>query len=265
MTLPLSYSRLLLPRRASCACAPRTYSCRALCWRHNMYDRNAKNASITHVAYRSLSSVNVCQASRPRATYTVNAKKNFCDNDIKNPGAQGRIRTSVARKERQIYSLLPLTTRPPVHEPIPGQPTQARCVRRDINPEDAKTPHAENRAQPYFRTARFRKLSLGDVLRRTAVACSWSWRRDSNPRPSDYKSDALPAELRQRTFSRLPGQRWKVSTTEFRLQAHSHSSKTAKSKALQNASATAECYDSGFLVIVSKHGFPRYREELQKW
>src|SRR6185312_4565064 len=30
------------------------------------------------------------------------------------PGAQGRIRTSVARKERQIYSLLPLTTRPPV-------------------------------------------------------------------------------------------------------------------------------------------------------
>ena len=27
---------------------------------------------------------------------------------------QGRIRTSVARKERQIYSLLPLATRPPV-------------------------------------------------------------------------------------------------------------------------------------------------------
>jgi hypothetical protein len=32
-------------------------------------------------------------------------------------GAQGRIRTSVARKERQIYSLLPLTTRPPVQNP----------------------------------------------------------------------------------------------------------------------------------------------------
>ena len=30
------------------------------------------------------------------------------------PHGQGRIRTSVARKERQIYSLLPLTTRPPV-------------------------------------------------------------------------------------------------------------------------------------------------------
>src|SRR5438128_512666 len=25
----------------------------------------------------------------------------------------------------------------------------------------------------------------------------WSWRRDWDPRPSDYKSDALPAELRQ--------------------------------------------------------------------
>ena len=27
----------------------------------------------------------------------------------------------------------------------------------------------------------------------------WSWRRELNPRPSDYKSDALPAELRQRS------------------------------------------------------------------
>ena len=30
-----------------------------------------------------------------------------------------------------------------------------------------------------------------------APAYVWSWRRDLNPRPSDYKSDALPAELRQ--------------------------------------------------------------------
>ena len=27
----------------------------------------------------------------------------------------------------------------------------------------------------------------------------WSWRRDLNPRPSDYKSDALPTELRQQS------------------------------------------------------------------
>ena len=35
----------------------------------------------------------------------------------------------------------------------------------------------------------------------------WSWRRDLNPRPSDYKSDALPTELRQRRkFART----WKL-------------------------------------------------------
>ena len=43
----------------------------------------------------------------------------------------------------------------------------------------------------------------GLLLAAIRVACStlkiWSWRRDLNPRPSDYKSDALPAELRQRT------------------------------------------------------------------
>ena len=57
---------------------------------------------------------------------------------------------------------------------------------------------------------------------------NWSWRRDSNPRPSDYKSDALPAELRQSRLrqrgtvpkaSRRPGQSLKVSTTELRVQA----------------------------------------------
>src|SRR5215475_16051184 len=32
----------------------------------------------------------------------------------------------------------------------------------------------------------------------------WSWRRDLNPRPSDYKSDALPAELRQQSEISAP-------------------------------------------------------------
>ena len=27
-----------------------------------------------------------------------------------------------------------------------------------------------------------------------------SWRKDLNPRPADYKSAALPTELRQQTF-----------------------------------------------------------------
>src|SRR3974390_3859815 len=40
-------------------------------------------------------------------------------------------------------------------------------------------------------------LLLRLVVRSTLQ--NWSWRRDLNPRPSDYKSDALPAELRQPT------------------------------------------------------------------
>src|SRR5271169_6360394 len=32
----------------------------------------------------------------------------------------------------------------------------------------------------------------------------WSWRRDSNPRPSVYKTDALPTELRQHCGDKRP-------------------------------------------------------------
>ena len=61
----------------------------------------------------------------------------------------------------------------------------------------------------------------------------WSWRRDSNPRPSDYKSDALPTELRQQVQriaapsrvriplipSECPGQLNKVSHGKLLTQA----------------------------------------------
>src|SRR5436190_19466010 len=36
------------------------------------------------------------------------------------------------------------------------------------------------------------------VNRNLKVWTEWSRRRDLNPRPSDYKSDALPTELRRR-------------------------------------------------------------------
>src|SRR5262245_17363502 len=39
----------------------------------------------------------------------------------------------------------------------------------------------------------FGKRVFSDALPR----CRWSWRRDLNPRPADYKSAALPTELRQ--------------------------------------------------------------------
>ena len=71
--------------------------------------------------------------------------------------------------------------------------------------------------------------------RRTARSrvTTWSWRRDLNPRPSDYKSDALPAELRQPRarfganaqkaglkLSRQPGTNVKGSTTATHVQAN---------------------------------------------
>lgn len=34
--------------------------------------------------------------------------------------------------------------------------------------------------------------------RRRQPCCLWSWRQDLNPQPADYKSAALPVELRQR-------------------------------------------------------------------
>src|SRR5690554_433379 len=37
--------------------------------------------------------------------------------------------------------------------------------------------------------------------REPAKTLNWSWRTESNPRPADYKSAALPTELRQPTFA----------------------------------------------------------------
>src|SRR5215469_3655728 len=43
----------------------------------------------------------------------------------------------------------------------------------------------------------------------------WSWRRELNPRPSDYKSDALPAELRQRRSNRTRITDWALVLQEM--------------------------------------------------
>src|SRR5712672_854790 len=49
---------------------------------------------------------------------------------------------------------------------------------------------------------------------RGPTRATWSWRRDLNPRPSDYKSDALPTELRQPARSPWRGLK---RTTSFEL------------------------------------------------
>ena len=61
---------------------------------------------------------------------------------------------------------------------------QLSGITAELRPSDHKSRSPAN-------LCRFGLPGLGSV--------AWSWRRDLNPRPSDYKSDALPAELRQLT------------------------------------------------------------------
>jgi hypothetical protein len=75
---------------------------------------------------------------------------------------------------------------------------------------------------------RYRRLLNSFPGFRSLVFVSWSWRRDLNPRPPDYKSGALPTELRQQYGgkdapsrkpiplipARCPGQLFKVSQGE---------------------------------------------------
>ena len=126
-------------------------------------------------------------------------------------GEDSNLRSS---KERQIYSLLPLTARPPVPNPYPcvkpaaEDPSQtcaypqktgfrAYCPTRRTSGLSEHAPQWDRRGG---QTRRYKTAAPA----KTAAASGpgsyflkWSWRRDLNPRPSDYKSDALPAELRQ--------------------------------------------------------------------
>jgi hypothetical protein len=122
-------------------------------------------------------------------------------------------------KDRQIYSLLPLTTRPPVpNHPTDedlsvGTPVQSPCTPR-FNPlQRVNSAHpAPPGKSPAHRSLHLsgitaedrpgaknfkRRLNLLPLQSPYSAFLKWSWRRDLNPRPSDYKSDALPAELRQ--------------------------------------------------------------------
>src|SRR5204863_8650719 len=89
-------------------------------------------------------------------------------------GGGGRIRTFEG-VSRQIYSLLPLAAREPL---------------RSVSLSSASVLHV-------LPGAVRRLLQRSQQLRRAPPSSLWSWRRESNPRPSAYKAGALPAELRQ--------------------------------------------------------------------
>jgi hypothetical protein len=102
--------------------------------------------------------------------------------------------------EGQIYSLLPLTTRPPVH------PCSALIRRAAHLPHSIKQTNRAWKEWCYSRASdayeQYNEFCCCRCLPALSGprAVKWSWRRDLNPRPSDYKSDALPTELRQPLF-----------------------------------------------------------------
>ena len=80
-----------------------------------------------------------------------------------------------------------------------------------------------------------RKIVSSFVVTLSCSVVLWSWRRDLNPRPPDYKSGALPTELRQQLGkdapsrkliplipARCPGQLIKLSQWELLAQARAH-------------------------------------------
>jgi hypothetical protein len=169
---------------------------------HPIFDCRFSIAGLNS-GYSSVHAQRMLRGSLNRQSSIVNRKS---------PGGQGRVRTSVDRMGRQIYSLLLLTTQPPVRFRLPaaaartGQFPTSCSTRRLVNREGSKLrqaaetrpcPHSDKSLAnlrnplPNLQTRARRLIRLGG--RRS----NWSWRRDSNPRPSDYKSDALPAELRQ--------------------------------------------------------------------
>src|SRR6202041_3429544 len=99
-----------------------------------------------------------------------------------NPWCTGEDSNLRSSKERQIYSLLPLTARPPVHN------LNTRGATVHTNPFRRRFPAQTSSEE----TGQFGMIAAG-----YSGPKLWSWGRDLNPRPSDYKSDALPAELRQ--------------------------------------------------------------------
>ena len=84
---------------------------------------------------------------------------------------------------RQIYSLLRLTA------PQPRRIPQRWSRNRDTRPKAGAARRTDTGAAAH--------LANGEITPTPGPTCHvetirWSWRRDSNPRPADYKSAALP-------------------------------------------------------------------------
>ena len=141
--------------------------------------RSLTSTSNTRIA----SFAKVSQASNPSTAYAVKAIASFflMSNfsapvpGHKVPGAQGRIRTFVPRKEEQIYSLPALTTHPPVQKRracgSPGLPADyagivgAGCAAAGW----PQTKNMNARGNPIAPNTTFGKISLWSALERNLL------------------------------------------------------------------------------------------------
>ena len=120
---------------------------------------------------------------------------------------------------RQIYSLIPLATREPLRKaaycPDRANPCQPLSPKKIIHlgllsdtghyllfPSPFTVRHTTSGSGVHSRRAHsgtMHGVLSNTTAKRTSalVALEWSWREESNPRPADYKSAALPTELRQ--------------------------------------------------------------------
>jgi hypothetical protein len=131
----------------------------------------------------------------------------------------------------------PLTENPqtnPFYFRNTGKPRLAlKTPRRSLHA--GKVPNGvglEKPAAPLPSPPNRRKIVSSFVVTLSCSVVLWSWRRDLNPRPPDYKSGALPTELRQQLGkgapsrkliplipARCPGQLIKLSQRELLAQA----------------------------------------------
>src|SRR6266436_4603413 len=104
-------------------------------------------------------------------------------------GEDSNLRSPQGAADLQSAGFSHSPTRP---RKIPATTSTAPVQKNYAASENTKRTRVKRHQPVYF--------DFQDSLRLTPLQIFWwSWRRELNPRPSDYKSDALPAELRQRS------------------------------------------------------------------
>ena len=177
-------------------------------------------------------SCKVSQANMPRTTYTANAMTKRCKTNRWCTGEDSNLRSSQGAADLQSAAINHSATCAEMPE-CPATHSVRQPEKRVCAGAEGRAAHSLGRRKQITTCANIlphkdsppsgkilMECVLGDPAAVLPLFCanapcfrktvSWSWRRDSNPRPSDYKSDALPAELRQQNRTSRPSRAQKV-------------------------------------------------------